>query len=145
MLFYNKHIHQAFLQLSLIALLTACSSQGTDLSGKWIDQKDNKNGLRLDKEGFAWYVNGDKKAGGTGLLREDGKEVQMKYTMDESKSPMWFDLIVTEKKTGKEESHLLGIINLIDKDNMEMMLNLDTRDQKFDKENERYSLMKRTK
>lgn len=144
MLFYYKNIHRAFLLIALVALLTACSSK-PDLTGKWIDQKDNKNGLRLDKEGFAWYVNGDKEAGGTGLLREDGKEVQMKYTLDESKSPMWFDLIVTEKKTGKEESHLLGIINLIDKDNMEMMLNLDTRDTQFDKENERYSLMKRTK
>ena len=129
--------------LFILVVLAAACTHKPDVTGKWIDQKDKVNGIKLDKDGYAWFVNGDKEAGGTGLMREDGKEVQMKYTVDDSKSPMWFDLYVTEKSTGKEESHLLGLINLIDKDNMEMMLGIVIRDSIIDSKSKNYARMKR--
>jgi hypothetical protein len=142
MLLYNKIIHRAFLLAALVALFTACS-KAPDLSGKWLDQQDKVNGLRLDKEGYAWFVNGDKEAGGERFLREDGKEMQMKYELDAGKSPMWLDLVLVEKATGKEESRRMCIINLMDKNTMELMMGFATRDTKFDKASNGYSLLKR--
>jgi hypothetical protein len=53
------------------------------------------------------------------------------------------DLVLVEKATGKEESRRMCIINLLDKNTMELMMGFATRDTKFDKASTGYSLLKR--
>ena len=51
--------------------------------------------------------------------------------------------VSVEKATGKEESRRMCIINLLDKNTMELMMGFTTRDTKFDKASNGYSLLKR--
>lgn len=131
--------------IALLGSLYAYSqTANVNLTGKWLNVKTAEEGFRFDDTGFCFFISNGTEIGGDSI-DVDGVTVQLKYIVDKAKTPYLLDFIRVYKETGKEDNmRMLGIINPVDEDTIEMMIN-DTRPVEIDKESPDYVLLKRVK
>jgi hypothetical protein len=121
--------------IALLSSLGAYSqTANVNLTGKWLNVKTAEEGFRFDDSGFCFFISNGTEIGGDSIDVED-----------KAKTPYLVDFIRVYKATGKEDDmRMLGIINPVDEDTIEMMIN-DTRPVEIDKESPDYVLLKRVK
>jgi uncharacterized protein (TIGR03067 family) len=104
-----------------IVLCTALSSfsqtQPFSIIGKWntLDEKGNLMSYTFKK-------NGQYEISGKGISQKTNKESVMTYKYDAAQSPDQLDLTITNKKDERMSLTILGIVDVIDNDNIKVNL-----------------------
>ena len=122
-----------FYLFSLILIVTLSSSfspinENTKFSiiGKWVTQDDKGNLMSFTfKEDGHYEMNTPE-----GTQKTD-KKADLSYVFDQSKSPMWIDLIMKNKKDERMTLTLKGIVEIVDNDNIKMNMGGDERPSDF--------------
>lgn len=68
----------------------------------------------------------------------NGKPVELKYLINKANTPIWFDLVATDKESGTPLLKVKGLIEFINYNKAKILLNLDNRritnfDKKYSK------------
>ena len=117
--------------LLIISFLCISSSefQAEDkLIGKWeaTDYLNNTSEFIFTEEKTALINIRGQRFGGTDF-QINGKPVELKYRINDTKSPMWLDLIASEKESGTVLLKVKGIIEFISFNKAKILLNLDNK------------------
>jgi len=126
----------------LILVVTSLSSFNEPLEvnnfnivGKWtsVDANDN-GGFIFDSEGYATMIKEGETMGGKEFEMQ-GIKACMRYKIDESSTPIKFDIVVTVLKT-KESRSVKMLLKIVDNNTIELASNFnEIRPKNFGKEN----------
>ncbi|TCK68649.1 hypothetical protein DFQ05_0157 [Winogradskyella wandonensis] len=93
--------------------------------GKWKGKDKGDIGfITLSSDNYATFEFEGRVMGGKSYMQQ-GLNAAMTYTVDESTKPYKIDFIMINKENNSELGRLLGIINMITPDEMEMAIGFD--------------------
>lgn len=128
--------------LSLLLFVCVSSSKiqiADKLVGTWeaTDYWNNtSNFIVTEDKQVTFSVKGQKFGGND--FQINGNPVEIKYTINNSKTPIWLDLIATDKKSGVALLKVKGLIEFTSYNKAKILLNLDNSrithfDEKYNK------------
>ncbi|WP_333599995.1 hypothetical protein [Flavobacterium sp.] len=94
--------------ITLTAFTTVTKNDDFNFVGKWIgkDEKGAKGGFIFDKEGYVTFIKGEETMGGKEFSLK-GKKINLKYSIDQTATPIKLDIIMEEIESGKSRKLLL--------------------------------------
>lgn len=107
-----------------------------NIVGKWtgFDEEKEKGSFVFDSEGYATMIKDNQMMGGKEFVM-NGMKACMKYKIDESSTPIKFDLIIFNLKT-KESKNMKMLLKIVDNNTIKLASNFnETRPNSFNKEN----------
>lgn len=123
----KQHLFTAILFIILSTSLSSIA-QPTKFSiiGKWqtIDEKGNLMSFTFKEDGHYEMTTPE------GTQKTD-KKAELSYTFDQSKSPIWIDLVMRNKNDERMTLTIKGIIEIVDNDNIKMNMGGDERPTDF--------------
>lgn len=110
--------------ISLLAITIFCSVLSSfaqtppfSIVGKWntLDEKGNIISYTFKKDGHY-------EISGKGLNQKTNKQSELTYKYDPAQSPDWIDLYIKNKKDALLSLTILGVVEVIDNDNIKVNL-----------------------
>ena len=123
------------LLLGASLLLFACSGKNNRHIGEWwsTDKYGNTIKLILDKNNNATELLDSQIIDMEWIHKVKDRRVEFKYEIDYTKDPIWFDLILYDKKTENEKKRIKAIIRFINDDKIECRSSMNSnRYERFD-------------
>jgi uncharacterized protein (TIGR03067 family) len=114
----------------LITLFCSSFSPSSDpkfsIIGKWstLDEKGNIMSFTFKEDGHYEMSTPE------GTQKTD-KKAELTYVFDQTKSPIWIDLIMKNKKDERMTLVIKGIVEIVDQDNIKMNMGGDERPSDF--------------
>lgn len=120
--------------------LSGTKFQLTDkLIGNWqaTDYWNNTSDFIVTEEKLVTFSVRGQRFGGDDF-QINGKPVEIKYSINDTKTPIWLDLIALEKESGTVLLKVKGLIEFINFNKAKILLNLDNKrithfDEKYNK------------
>ena len=132
-------------KISFLLVISFLFTSGTKnqledkLVGTWkaTDYWHNESEFIVTEEKIVTLSINGQKFGGEDF-QMNGKPVALKYLINNSKSPTWFDLVATDKVSGVVLMKTKGLIEFISYNKAKILVNLDNRrlthfDEKYNK------------
>jgi len=124
-----------YLLLAALLSLAGCSKSIDDkLAGEWTatDDTGDHGSMIFEKDHHVTLTMGNTVVGGASF-EANGKKGECKYEVDESKTPMWLDLLVYVDGSKTEPTRLKGIARFVTDTKLQYRLSLvGDRDTTFD-------------
>ena len=118
---------------SLITLSFLCISSTTlqvedKLIGNWqaTDYWNNTSNFIVTEERLVTLSIKGQRFGGNDF-QMNGNDVELKYSINDSKTPIWLDFIATEKESGAVLLKVKGIVEFESYNKAKILLNLDNK------------------
>ena len=132
----KKVIALVLIVISMSSFNVPLENNNFNIVGKWtgIDDSNDKGSFVFDSEGYATMIKDGESMGGKEFEMQ-GIKACMRYKIDESSTPIKFDIIVTFLKT-KEVRSMKMLLKIVDNNTIELASNFnETRPKSFTEEN----------